>query len=163
MPEINYKAGQFARFFRPVAGRLVSRFGTARYWQTKKNGPIAFRNAATIGGRRPPLKKSDDRHKDIDPLTAMPCAPVELDTSVIVAITRAEAREFKLEYDKAVRQGDLEEVTEADYIAHLKADAERAKAARQRAAELSSKQAVAAAAEKKNEDERARKGGNDDD
>lgn len=143
----NYRRGTFARFFRAVPGRLVSRFGTARYAQTKRGGPIAFRNADVIGGRRPAQPEQDKRSSKVDPLGARPMAPVQLDTEQVIAITHAEARKYKREYDKAVRNGDLLEVDEAAYVAYLQADAERAAKVRKRAAELAEKQQAAKKAE----------------
>ncbi|MEE9395177.1 MAG: hypothetical protein V3W41_22020 [Planctomycetota bacterium] len=148
MASVNYKPGTFARFFKAVKGRLVSRFGTQRYGTRKQ--PM-FRNAAIIGGRRPPMKETDKRHREISPLSARPCNPAELNFEMVVAITHKEAVKYRREYNRAVRGGDIIEVEERDYIQWLELDAKRAGEAKERQKALVEERAKAeekAAAEK---------------
>jgi hypothetical protein len=131
--ETTYKKGTFARFFKAVKGRLVSRYGTARY------GKGQFLNATIFGGHRPTMKEQDVRNAKIRPLSSRPCNAVELDLSVVTPITHAEAMKYRREYDGHVRSGDLDEVKETAYVAWLKADAERATKLLKKAADLKKK------------------------
>lgn len=112
----------FARFFRAVEGKLVARYGTAR--ATKGND--------IIGGIW--IDDPDQSKPDLF-ANGAPRRKLIQDLDAVTAITHLEARRFRREYDRAVRNGDLEEVTRADYEAFLKADAAKVEAA----ASLSSK------------------------
>lgn len=138
MTEITYKPGTFARFFKAVKGRLVSRYGTARY------AADSFRNARVFGGSRKPLTQPEILKSGLSPLSARPCNPVELNTEIVTAITKEEARKFWREYDRHVHDGDLEEVDEAAYVAFLKEDAKRAKEAVAKAKKLAEEREAAA-------------------
>lgn len=142
----SYKPGTFARFFMPVKGRLVSRFGTQRATHDGKKW-TGWRNNEVIGGSRRPLTEREQLEAAHRPavgrrMGAKPCNPVELDLESVTAITSEEAAKYGREYDRAVRQKSLKEVTEEDYIAWLAKCDEQDEAARRRAA------AAATAAEK---------------
>lgn len=100
----------FARFFRSVEGKLVSRYGTAS--QARAN--------ALIGASR-------------DPETGV----VSWDTGAIIAITPLEAQRFKREYDRAVRDWALTEVTEQDYLDFLQRGEDRAREHEEKAKQAS--------------------------
>jgi hypothetical protein len=131
----SYVPGTFARFFRAVEGRLVSRYGTATSPRGYKKGQ-PWRNAQTIGGRRAPMTEAEQvraASPAVGRLGAKPCNPVELDLEMVTAITHEEAARYGREYDRAVAAGSLTEVTEADYIAWLRKCDDRAAAATQAA------------------------------
>jgi len=140
---INYKPGTFARFFRAVKGRNVSRFGTARYMG-------GFRAATIIGGARAPMA-ADASGDELGRLGQRGANVVEHDLAIVTAITHHEARRYAREYNRAVSGGDLREATEADYMDYLRADAEHAAKVAEKNEAVAKAQAKAA----KREDELA--------
>lgn len=147
-----YKPGTFARFFKAVPGRLVTRHGTHRATQGRKGEWTSWQAAQTFGGSRPPLTEEQLRAASATPavcsrsLTARPCNPVELDTEMVTAITHEEAARFGRLYDRNVREESLVEVKEKDYVAWLHECDKRDEEARRKAAEQ--KRAAEVAAEK---------------
>lgn len=125
----------FARFFRAVEGRQVGRYGTAR--KTQGNN--------VIGGRW--VDQPDARP---DRITNRRPRKLVINTSIVVAITHAEAARFRREYNRAVSQGSLEEVTRKDYQSYLAEDARKAKETRAKVeAEAKAKAKAEAEAEAK--------------
>lgn len=98
------------RYFSPVAGHKVNRFGTAT--TTSNNAPFGY-----------------TAHPETGVLT--------WDEQAVLMISAAEADRFPREYDRLVRDGALIEKTEADFTAYQKARAKghaEAKRARDAAA-----------------------------
>ena len=107
---MSYERGTFARFFRAVEGRIMSRYGTET---ATKHG---YRAATVFGGRRPSMTPKQIKDAQVQPLRARPTNPMIIDTEAITPITHGEARKYKREYDRAVRVGDLVECTEEQYV-----------------------------------------------
>jgi hypothetical protein len=119
----------FAKFFRPKSGRPVARYGTA----TRSKGNDV------IGGRW-----EDNPEARPDPVTGERPRRLVIDTSAIVALTHHEARRFRREYARAVRNGDLEEVTREQWEARAAELATPAGEADKTAADEADKQPPAA-------------------
>lgn len=99
----------FARFLRPKSGKPVARYGTA----TKRAGNDI------IGGRW-----VDDPERRPDPITGERPRKLVIDKKAIVAITHREARRFRREYARAIRNGDLEEATREQWEAKVAAESQ---------------------------------------
>jgi hypothetical protein len=82
----------------------------------------------------------------------------QIDTSIIYALTKAEAFRYRKEYRRAIRDGALKVHELSDYMAYLADDKKKAEAAA-KAAEAEAKKAAAAAkkANKKAADDAADK------
>lgn len=95
------------RYFAPVAGHVVSRYGTGT--RTKNNQPIGHTR-----GKRGAFEL--------------------IAKDIVVLIPDAEAQRYAREYDRAVADGALKELDEAAYKAWLAAEVERGKVEAEKAA-----------------------------
>lgn len=80
------------KFFRPVKGRVVARYGTTAYLAAA----MQFEAPTTAGGAAKALGYVQDLAR-------------------VVRVTEAEYRRYRREYLQAVRLGDLTEASLADY------------------------------------------------